>query len=407
MYSVILVSSAKHVTESFNSMELWVNQSFNLKLVTSHLDEALKERPDVLIYPFNSENSSGCELARKLFIEKSKTKIILYGRKSFDSVKSAINSRAWGYLSMPLERDDFFSLFINLRQYLDSELREHHKHLDLNQLKEEFFPKLLSNAFSDKYSFYKEFSLFSLPVSPEADSCSIVKFTINNFSGFLEDKWKYGKDALYVAVNNFIVKNRPDIISLPINTVKNEIHIAVFRLTDEDINQQYSEINKNLYEIMGIELSYSILRSYSSFSDILNTEEIKFLSENLSVIPIENIKAENHDLSTENNTVKLAKNYINQNFNKEICLDDVAQHVDLSSAYFSRLFKQNTGENFIDYLIKIRMEKGKHLLAETHLKTYEVGANVGYNNSKYFCKLFKNYTGYTPTEYRSKIKRAH
>ena len=55
----------------------------------------------------------------------------------------------------------------------------------------------------------------------------------------------------------------------------------------------------------------------------------------------------------------------------------------LSSAYFSRLFKQETGENFIDYLIKIRMENAKKLLEGTDYKTYEISELVGYKKSKY------------------------
>jgi len=402
MYSVVLVSSGKHVTDSFNSMTLWENQKFHLKLVTTDLEEALKEAPDVLIYPFNTDGLKGCELSRKLFLEKSKTKVVLYGRKSFDSVKSAIDSRAWGYLSMPLELNDFFSLFIHLNQYLDLEANSSPAPaLDVEQLKEEFFIRLLSGAFHEKRDALKEFDLLSLGVSTKDSLCSVIKFTINNFSSFLNTKWKYGKDALYVAVNNFIVKNRPDIIWLPIGIKDNEIYIAVFTLTVEELSGKYNNILKDLRDIMGLELSFSIIKFYQSFEDIFNDGEIDFLSDNISVI-----RDETHHLDVSNeDAISLAQKYIVSNFNKEICLDDVARYVDLSTAYFSRLFKQRTGENFIDYLIKIRMERSKVLLHNTKLKTYQVGEQVGYINSKYFCKLFKNYTGYTPTEYRSKVKR--
>ena len=216
MYSVVLVSSAKFVTESFNSMHLWENQKFYLKLVTNTLSEALKESPDVLIYPYNSDQLSGCELSRKLFMEKSKTKVVLYGRKSFDSIKSAINSRAWGYLPMPLERNDFFSLFLQLNEYFDAEATVSAPLPDTDLSEESFCPKLLSGSFQSKEEAIREFELLDLPVVPERDCCSVVRFTINNFASYLSDKWKYGKDALYVAVNNFTVKNRPDIISLPV-----------------------------------------------------------------------------------------------------------------------------------------------------------------------------------------------
>lgn len=401
MYSVVLVSSAKYVTESFNSMHLWENQKFYLKQVTNTLAEALKESPDVLIYPFNSDELSGCELSRKLFMEKSKTKVVLYGRKSFDSIKSAINSRAWGYLPMPLERNDFFSLFIQLNEYFDTETTVSAPVQDTGLSQESFCSKLLSGFFRSKAEAMKEFELLDLPVVPERDCCSVVRFTINNFSSYLSDKWKYGKDALYVAVNNFTVKNRPDIISLPVTTNENRIYNVIFGLDEDEIKAKYNEAVVSLYEIMGIELSFSILRTYSKTTDMFDADEIKYLPKFVPSTP----ETTTYDLSSGESTINLAKKYIESNFDKEICLDDVSRHVDLSTAYFSRLFKQQTGENFIDYLIKIRMEQGKTLLHDTTLKTYQVGEKVGYNNTKYFCKLFKNYTGYTPTEYRSKAKR--
>lgn len=401
MYSVVLVSSAKFVTESFNSMHLWENQKFYLKHVTNTLSEALKESPDVLIYPYNSDELSGCELSRKLFMEKSRTKVVLYGRKSFDSIKSAINSRAWGYLPMPLERNDFFSLFIQLNEYFDTETTVSAPVHDTGLSQEAFCPRLLSGFFRSKDEAIKEFELLDLPVVPERDCCSVVRFTINNFASYLSDKWKYGKDALYVAVNNFTVKNRPDIISLPVTTSDNRIYNVIFGLDEDEIKSKYNEAVVSLYEIMGIELSFSILRTYSKTTDMFDADEIKYLPNFVPRTP----DTTNYDLSSGESTINLAKKYIESNFDKEICLDDVSRHVDLSTAYFSRLFKQQTGENFIDYLIKVRMEHGKNLLHDTTLKTYQVGEKVGYNNTKYFCKLFKNYTGYTPTEYRTKAKR--
>jgi len=68
--------------------------------------------------------------------------------------------------------------------------------------------------------------------------------------------------------------------------------------------------------------------------------------------------------------------------------------------YVSRLFKEKTGENFSDYLVKVRMEKALKLLEEPRYKVYEVGYEIGYKSTKYFYKLFKQYYGCTPTEYR-------
>ena len=159
-------------------------------------------------------------------------------------------------------------------------------------------------------------------------------------------------------------------------------------------------VRNEIYEIMGINLSYSIIKSFNTLFDILDKANTDMLAFETGLTNGENVT--NTD---KFKTISDAKNYITKAFSQEICLDDVAEYVSLSSAYFSRPFKQETGENFIDYLVKIRMENAKKMLENTEYKTYEISELVGYKKSKYFSKIFKNYTGYTPTEYRTKIKR--
>lgn len=64
------------------------------------------------------------------------------------------------------------------------------------------------------------------------------------------------------------------------------------------------------------------------------------------------------------------------------------------------LFKQSTGENFVDYVQKVRVEKACELLKDVRLKTYEVAYKVGYADDKYFCQIFKKIKGLTPGQYR-------
>jgi len=83
-------------------------------------------------------------------------------------------------------------------------------------------------------------------------------------------------------------------------------------------------------------------------------------------------------------------------------LEDAARHVNLSSSYFSLVFRQETGQNFIDCLTSIRIEKAMRLLESTGLRTYEISDRVGYNNATYFSTIFKRYTGHSPSEYRKR-----
>jgi YesN/AraC family two-component response regulator len=94
-----------------------------------------------------------------------------------------------------------------------------------------------------------------------------------------------------------------------------------------------------------------------------------------------------------------AKAFIAQNFASDLSLRDVAEHVFLNPVYFSRFFKQKTGENFVDYLAAVRMERAIAMLAAGKYKVYEIAERTGYRNTKYFARLFRHYTGYSPKNY--------
>lgn len=94
--------------------------------------------------------------------------------------------------------------------------------------------------------------------------------------------------------------------------------------------------------------------------------------------------------------------YIEQHYNKELTLQDIASHFYLSREYISRKFKQETGENLIDFLCRIRIDKAKLLLANPHFKIAQVAEMVGYADEKYFSKVFKKLTGQSPNQFRKR-----
>ncbi len=90
--------------------------------------------------------------------------------------------------------------------------------------------------------------------------------------------------------------------------------------------------------------------------------------------------------------------YIDENYMKEISLDKIARNMYLSPVYISKIFKEETGESPINYLIKIRLSRAKTLLEEGHHSVKDVAKSVGYADAYYFSKLFKKYYGYPPSE---------
>jgi two-component system response regulator YesN len=95
-----------------------------------------------------------------------------------------------------------------------------------------------------------------------------------------------------------------------------------------------------------------------------------------------------------------ALEYIHRNYTKDLTLQAVADHVHISKNYFCILFKKYMNQNFIDYVIHLRICKAKELLRTGHLKIYEVAECSGFNDVKYFSKLFKKMTGYSPADFR-------
>lgn len=104
-----------------------------------------------------------------------------------------------------------------------------------------------------------------------------------------------------------------------------------------------------------------------------------------------------------NSIIKRAKLFIEENYHKDISLEDVSRIVDISSYYFSKLFKEETGENFIEYLTNIRIEKAKKLLQNRDLSIKNICVDTGYSDPNYFSRIFKKQVGVTPTEYREKM----
>lgn len=101
--------------------------------------------------------------------------------------------------------------------------------------------------------------------------------------------------------------------------------------------------------------------------------------------------------------IKLKK-YIADNISENITLDKASKISNISKCYLSSIFKKETGEGFVDYVNKTKMERAKALMQENGMKSYEAAEKVGINDESYFSKLFKKYMGVSPSKL-SKINR--
>lgn len=91
--------------------------------------------------------------------------------------------------------------------------------------------------------------------------------------------------------------------------------------------------------------------------------------------------------------------FIEANYDQKITLESVAAEFHFNKSYFCQLFKKHTGENFNHYLAMLRIEKAKVLLRQSNQSVYSICRQVGYSNSSYFGKVFKQVVGISPSEY--------
>lgn len=104
--------------------------------------------------------------------------------------------------------------------------------------------------------------------------------------------------------------------------------------------------------------------------------------------------------SVSRKPIREAREYIAKHFKEDIDLDQVSCVVGFNPSYFSRLFKKETGKNFVEYLTELRMLEAQQLLSETDKSIAEIAEEVGYTDDKYFSRAFKKYSGLKPKDYR-------
>ncbi|PYI57412.1 helix-turn-helix domain-containing protein [Paenibacillus flagellatus] len=98
--------------------------------------------------------------------------------------------------------------------------------------------------------------------------------------------------------------------------------------------------------------------------------------------------------------IQFVYDYLENNYDKDITLDLVADKLNISRSYLSSYFKEKTGTYFVDYVNSVRIEQAKKLLLKPDIRIQDAALSVGYQNINSFNRMFKKFTGVTPSEFR-------
>ncbi|MEX2414524.1 MAG: response regulator [Paenibacillaceae bacterium] len=155
-------------------------------------------------------------------------------------------------------------------------------------------------------------------------------------------------------------------------------------------------ITYRMLQELGIESERPVYSFQVSHYRQLRTETISMLEKMMrsAITMKENVKPD---------IVHQIKQYIMENSSKDISLEMIADRVNLSPYYISKLFKEQLGLNYIDYLTECRIERAKSLMCDSELSLKEITFEIGYNDPNYFSRVFRRVYGISPTEYRKRI----
>ena len=210
------------------------------------------------------------------------------------------------------------------------------------------------------------------------------------------------------------------------NTQVEMIGKSITHCSEEELKNQVEELlawlhkghyNLNEYQIVILEISFSFARFYKKYQITSDTEfagskkmAVKILSlstgeelEHWLMNYCQLIRSLIQKKQIDNNVIlaENARKIVEENFqNPDLSVESVCDELHVSTSYFSKIFKQETGGTFLNYLISRRMDEAKKLLLQTDYKSHAIGAMVGYPEPNYFSYVFKKNCGMSPVKYR-------
>ena len=340
-------------------------------------------QPDIIISDIRMPIMDGlefiCELKNR-GIEKEV--VILSGYDDFNYAKKALEYGASAYLLKPIENDELINVLLKLKNKLENRNRLMQTIEGFNEgleiLKQKFLIDLINGEYNKFDSIKEKLDLYRITPQFEKLCFSLIK--TDNGVNVLDN------------ILNANVQNEKK-YAIPFININGEVCVIWF-FDDDDIIDQ---INSYLGKVEFIS-AFVTGSAYNSWMDIKTAydEARNMINDNIEKngVLLKDVETPNY-----RKEIKEALEYIKNNYNKNISVEQVANELFLSSYYFMHIFKKNVGKTFNEYLVQYRIEIAKQLLRDTKYKVFQVSELVGYKNTKYFSQLFKRETGLLPKEY--------
>lgn len=138
---------------------------------------------------------------------------------------------------------------------------------------------------------------------------------------------------------------------------------------------------------------------HNKISTSSNIEDLFAVINDVTLKLIDMISILSNDKHTS--LIRKAKDFIHQNYSKDISVEDIAESILISASYLSTIFKNSVNCTVTEYINKVRIEESIELMRQRELTMQEIAKSIGFSNSSYFTKVFKKYMNVTPIHYRN------
>lgn len=395
MWNMMMVEDEAIVRLGLKSMNVWQKHRVNWFVEASNGEEALEkgglEHVHILMTDIRMPRIDGLELANRVKAYNNNIQVIfLSSYDDFDYVKKALQLGAVDYLHKPTMGEFDISQVLekaiaNLQSLktADAQGEEYLGDKDRN-----YFLLTMIDRYTRPRNWADKWKQFALPAKWDAFVLVRMRITEQQTGG-QEDPQTV--DSLYYSVRHFVEEYLKKSCEVIVFTRGFREIIALIHPGEagaDAVRDGVNKLTKAVSEMLNVDMYFSFSRPHAEWADIPDAYLEALLDTPVNV----------NDYSP---IIKKAYESIQQRFCEDLTLAGLAEELHISVSYLSRQLSKEVGENFVDLLTRMRMVHAKKLLRETSLKVYEVSDAVGYKNSHYFSRLFREVIGMTPGEYRS------
>lgn len=357
MFAVQLVDDEPIVRKGLKKLIPWEELGFEIVCEAENGEEALEQlasqKVDVIITDIGMPIMNGIDFmkeARKN--EYTGAIIVLTAYGEFEYAKSAIKYGVTDYILKPIEENQISEVLKEIRKKLEQKLKSENRN------------RLDSTGKERTYSRENDKLLIKYVMTTNPKAFEILEQIV-------QEEREFGEGHISSMCMRFSY-----ILEELVTRVK-EKYIYLTKLKNMEEYMHYGEQEGNTKEDLINKFSQNVKGIFSIF------EESRVIY--------------------KDNVVMQACQYVAQHIDEDISLTTISETLSISKNYFCSLFKNETGENFLSFVTRMKMKRAQFLLREENLRVYEVCDVLGYTDTTYFTRLFKKYTNMTPNEYKKVV----